>query len=151
VPYEAFDTADAPLLICCGNDRLFAKLAAVLGRPDWAGDERFASNRARLANKAALVGADGAAAAGAAARHWMARFEAAGVPCAPVHTVPEALAHPQVQALGLLQPVPGEDFPLTALPLTVDGQRPGLRGRCAAPGRTQRAHGLPAPVDADHP
>ena len=32
VPYEAFDTADGPLVICCGNDRLFAKLAMALGR-----------------------------------------------------------------------------------------------------------------------
>ena len=49
VPYEAFDTADAPVLICCGNDRLFAKLAGVLDRPGWPQDARFASNRARLA------------------------------------------------------------------------------------------------------
>ena len=55
VPYEAFDTQDAPLLICCGNDRLFAKLATELGRPDWLADERFASNRARLAHKAELL------------------------------------------------------------------------------------------------
>jgi crotonobetainyl-CoA:carnitine CoA-transferase CaiB-like acyl-CoA transferase len=38
--------------------------------------------------------------------------------------VPEALAHPQVQALGILAAVPGQDFALTALPLTIDGQRP---------------------------
>ena len=55
VPYEAFDTQDAPLLICCGNDRLFAKLATELQRPDWLSDERFATNRARLAHKAALM------------------------------------------------------------------------------------------------
>ena len=55
VPYQAFDCADGPLLICCGNDRLFRKLADRLGRPDWPADSRFATNRARLANQAALL------------------------------------------------------------------------------------------------
>ena len=45
VPYEAFEAADGPFLICAGNDRLFAKLADALGRPDWTTDERFAGNR----------------------------------------------------------------------------------------------------------
>ena len=127
VPYEAFDTADAPLLICCGNDRLFAKLAEALGQPGWVSDARFASNRARLAHKAALVALLAPLLRTHPRAAWIERFEAAGVPCAPVHTVPEALAHPQVQALDVLQPVPGEDFRLTALPLTLDGQRPGPR------------------------
>ena len=151
VPYEAFDTADAPLLICCGNDRLFAKFAAEMGHPEWAVDGRFASNRARLANKAALVEAMAPLLRALPRATWLARFEAAGVPCAPVHTVPEALAHPQVQALDLLQPVPGEDFRLTALPLTVDGQRPGLRGGAPRLGEHNAAHGLPAPATTDHP
>jgi crotonobetainyl-CoA:carnitine CoA-transferase CaiB-like acyl-CoA transferase len=108
------------------------------GPPGLGRDERFASNRARLANKAALVGAAGAAAARAAARHLAGPLEAAGVPCAPVHTVPEALAHPQVQALGLLQPVPGEDFPADRAALDRRRPAPGPARRCAAAGRTQR-------------
>jgi formyl-CoA transferase len=136
VPYEALDTADAPLLICCGNDRLFAKLANAVGRPDWIGDERFATNRARIANKAALFAQLAPVLKGRSRAQWIECFEAAGVPCAPVHTVPEALAHPQVRALGMLQPVPGEDFSLTALPLTIDGERP--------------AHRAPAPRLGEH-
>jgi formyl-CoA transferase len=131
VPYEAFDTADAPLLICCGNDRLFAKLADEVGRPDWVADQRFATNRARLANKVLLLEQLGPVLRTKGRTHWMDRLTAAGVPCAPVHTVPEAIAHPQVQALAVLQPVPGEDFKLTALPLSIDGERP--RHRWVAP------------------
>jgi formyl-CoA transferase len=55
VPYEAFDAKDGPFIICCGNDRLFAKLARELGNPAWSEDERFATNRARLNNKNTLV------------------------------------------------------------------------------------------------
>lgn len=35
VPYEAFEASDGPFMICAGNDRLFAKLADVMERPDW--------------------------------------------------------------------------------------------------------------------
>ncbi|HEX2548143.1 MAG TPA: CoA transferase, partial [Ramlibacter sp.] len=131
VPYEAFDTADLPLLVCCGNDRLFAKLAQQLERGDWIADPRFATNRARLAHKAELFAQLQPLLRARSRAEWLARLEGAGVPCAPVHTVPEALAHPQVQALGMLQPVPGGDFSLTAVPLTIDGERP--THRAAAP------------------
>ena len=143
VPYEAFDTADAPLLICCGNDRLFTKLAAELGRPDWPADERFATNRARLAHKAALLAELEPLLRQRPRAEWTARLEAAGVPCAPIHTVPEALAHPQVQALGVLQAVPGEDFRLTALPFTIDGERPALHAGAPRLGQHNALHGIP--------
>ncbi len=143
VPYEAFDTQDAPLLICCGNDRLFAKLATELGRPDWLADERFASNRARLAHKAELLAQLQPLLRARPRAECATRFEAAGVPCAPIHSVPEALAHPQVQALGILAPLPGEDFALTALPFSIDGARPLPRSAAPRLGADNAAHGLP--------
>lgn len=145
VPYEAFDTADGPLLICCGNDRLFAKLADTLGRSDWTQDERFATNRARLLNKQALFAQLMPLLRERPRADWIARFEAVGVPCAPIHTVPEALAHPQVQALGISQPVPGEGFSLTALPLAIDGLRPPLRSGAPRLGEHNTRHGIAAP------
>jgi formyl-CoA transferase len=148
VPYEAFDTADGPLLICCGNDRLFAKLAHAVGRPGWIGDERFATNRARLVNKALLLEQLEPVLRSQDRAQWLNRLTAAGVPCAAVHTVPEAMAHPQVQALEILQTVPGEDFKLTALPLSIDGERPGHR--CVAPrlGQHNADYGVAEPGSA---
>ncbi|NOG73391.1 CaiB/BaiF CoA-transferase family protein [Roseicella sp. DB1501] len=131
VPYQAFDCADGPLLVCCGNDRLFRKFAEVVGRPDWPGDARFASNRARLANQAALL-PEIAALLRAWPRATLAEaLVAAGVPCAPVNGIPEVLAEPQTAAMEMLQTVPGEDFPLVAMPLSFDGERPRIR--CGAP------------------
>ena len=128
VPYQAFDCADGPLLVCCGNDRLFRKFAEVVGRPDWPGDARFASNRARLANQAALL-PEIAALLRAWPRATLAEaLVAAGVPCAPVNGIPEVLAEPQTAAMEMLQTVPGEDFPLVAMPLSFDGERPRIRG-----------------------
>ena len=126
VPYEAFETADRPLLICCGNDRLFAKFAAELGRPEWISDDRFSTNRTRIANKELLLAQISSLLRKRTRAEWIAIFEPAGVPCAPVHSIPEALANAQVEALAMQQPVPGEDFRLTALPLCVDGERPSF-------------------------
>jgi crotonobetainyl-CoA:carnitine CoA-transferase CaiB-like acyl-CoA transferase len=149
VPYEAFDASDAPLLICCGNDRLFAKLAQELGRPHWSGDERFATNRARLANKAELFAELVPLLQARPRAEWLDRLERAGVPCAPIHSLPEAVAHPQVEALGILQRLPHEAMRLTALPFTVDGQRPVLETAAPHLGEHNARHGLP-PLPAIH-
>lgn len=144
VPYEAFETADTPLLICCGNDRLFAKLAHDLGRMDWLADERFATNRARLSHKQTLLNELVPLLRQRPRAEWIKRFNAAGVPCAPVHTVPEALAHPQVMALGMMQAVPDEDFRLTALPVSFNGKRPVHRSAAPRLGEHNVVHGVSA-------
>src|SRR6516165_2808851 len=46
-PFEAFETADRPIIIAAGNDGLFKRLCQALGRADLAKDSRFAGNRAR--------------------------------------------------------------------------------------------------------
>jgi crotonobetainyl-CoA:carnitine CoA-transferase CaiB-like acyl-CoA transferase len=147
VPYEAFDTADAPLLVCCGNDRLFAKLAQELAREDWIADPRFGTNRARLQHKAALFGELVPLLKQRPRADWEQRFTAAGVPCAPINSVAEALAHPQVRALGMAQRVPGEDFTLTALPLSFDGERPQHARVAPRLGEHNTRYGLAANED----
>ena len=44
VPYQPFDAEDQPIIVAIGNDRQFARLAEICGHPEWASDERFASN-----------------------------------------------------------------------------------------------------------
>ena len=131
VPYEAFDARDGAFIICCGNDRLFAKLARELGKPEWSEDERFATNRGRLNNKDTLVVLMSEILRTQDRASWIERLETAGVPAAPINTLPEALNEPQVRALGISQDVPGEDYKLTGSPLSFDGVRPVIRG--AAP------------------
>lgn len=146
VPYEAFDTADHPVLVCCGNDRLFARLAELLGHAEWARDDRYATNRARLRNKDALLAEIRALLGREPRAHWLQRLAAAGIPCAPVHTLPEALAEPHVRALGLHRPVPDEDFSLTALPLSIDGARPASALPAPRLGEHNTAYGLAPPA-----
>jgi crotonobetainyl-CoA:carnitine CoA-transferase CaiB-like acyl-CoA transferase len=135
VPFESFETTTGPIIIAAGNDRLFAKLAKVLGHPEWAADARYATNAARVANKPALLDAIARILAGAARDEWIARLEAEGVPCAVINTLPDAAATAQAAALGIVQPVPGDDYTLIGLPLSFDGERPRIRRAPPAPGQ----------------
>ena len=134
VPYQGFDTADGPVLVCCGNDRLFAKFCALLDRPEWIADPRFATNRARLTNQGELLPMIAALMAQSSRKQWLAALEAAGVPCAPINTIPELAADPQTAALGMLAPVPGTDYQLVALPLSFQGERPAITAPAPALG-----------------
>ena len=130
-PYQAFDAADGPFLICAGNDRLFAKLADVLGHPEWPRDPRFTTNRERLAHKPALVALIDAVLKGAPRRHWIERLAEVGVPAAPINSIAELMDEPQTKAVDLLRTPRGEDFILPGLPISFEGERPPLRS--AAP------------------
>jgi formyl-CoA transferase len=127
VPYEAFDALDGPLLICCGNDRLFAKLSHVLGQTHWITDPKFCTNRQRLLYKEELLQSLRPLLLEKTRDHWVEVFEAVGVPCSPINSLPQSLETPQVQALKLRQVVPGESFELTGIPLSFNGQRPQIQ------------------------
>ena len=131
VPYRAYRTADGDLVVAAGNDKLFAALCAVLGHSEWVSDPRFATNPARVSHAQALYGLLEPAFAADTTACWMARLEAAGVPCAPVQDVAQMLDHAQTRAVGILQSVSGSRIPLVGLPISLDGQRPAPRS--AAP------------------
>jgi CoA:oxalate CoA-transferase len=101
-PFQAYATADRPLVIAAGNDVLFGRLCAALGLPALAADPRFADNRARTENAAQLQAALEGALCRRPAADWLQVLEGAGVPCAVVQDVAEALAHPQVQARNMV-------------------------------------------------
>ena len=128
VPFEAFETSTGPIIIAAGNDRLFAKLAKAVGHPEWAKDPRYATNGARVACKDELIGLIRPIIATQTKGEWIDVLEAEGVPCGVINALPDAIAHPQAKALGIAQPVPGDDdLRLIALPLWFDGVRPGIR------------------------
>jgi len=128
VPFEAFETATGPIVIAAGNDRLFARLAKILGHAEWAADPRFVANAARVAHKDELIAAIATIIATRSKGEWIDALEAEGVPCAVINALPDAVAHPQAQALGIVQPVPGDaDLRLIGLPLSFDGRRPTIR------------------------
>ena len=127
VVFEGFETKNGPIIIAAGNDRLFAKLAVVLGRPEWATDPRYLTNAQRIEHREEIVPEVARIVATRTKGEWIDRLEEAGVPCAPIHAMDEALAHPQAEATGMILPLPELDFELMGLPVSFDGRRPGIR------------------------
>ncbi|HYR38922.1 MAG TPA: CoA transferase [Methylomirabilota bacterium] len=127
VPFESFETKTNPIIIAAGNDRLFAKLATALGHPEWPANPRFATNAARVASKRELIAQIQQILLTRSKGEWIDVLEAAGVPCAPINSLPEAVTEPQAAALGMIQKVPGDDYELMGLPLSFDGARPDIR------------------------
>ena len=127
VPYQAFEASDGAFMILAGNDRLFAKLATAIGKPEWNLDPRFKINPSRVENKNELVSAIQTIVGQASRDTWIAKFREVGVPSAPVQTIPEVLNTPQTLDLDILQPVNGTPLTLVGLPVSVNGKRPHMR------------------------
>lgn len=121
VPYQPFDAADQPIIIAVGNDRQFARLAEICGSPEWAGDERFASNGARVAHRSEMVRLVGGAIRQRPAAQWLERLEAAGIPAGPINTITQALSDVQVQHRQMIRTLAG--IPLVGSPVRLDGAR----------------------------
>ena len=94
-PFAAYACKDGHIVIAAGNDALWTALCAALALP---ADPRFASNAARTEHADAVAAAIEERLATAPAAHWLALLDAAGVPCAPLHDVAQALGHPQTAA-----------------------------------------------------
>ena len=121
VPYQPFAAADQPIIIAVGNDRQFARLAEICGHPEWVGDERFANNAARVANREAMVALVGETIATKPAADWLEQLEVAGIPAGPINRIGQALADVQAQHRGMVRTIAG--MPLVGSPLRLDGAR----------------------------
>jgi crotonobetainyl-CoA:carnitine CoA-transferase CaiB-like acyl-CoA transferase len=101
-PYQAFRASDGWINIGGANQANWERIADALGHPEWRDDARFATNSARMANLAALTSAMNDVLATRTKADWIAAFDAAGVPVGPVHSIGEALEHPQTRARGMV-------------------------------------------------
>ena len=103
-PYQPFATADQPIVVAAGNDGQFRKLCVVLGQPELADDEKFATNPARVTNRVELSEVLTVAFSAAGAAVWQEQLTAVGVPCGPINDIGQAFA--LAESLGL-HPMPG--------------------------------------------
>ena len=101
-PYQAFEASDGYINIGGANQSNWERIAEVLGHPEWREDPRFADNTARMHHRDALAHAMNAVLRTRTRGQWMAVFDAAGVPAGPVHSLGEALEHPQTRARGMV-------------------------------------------------
>ena len=101
-PYQAVRCADGYITLAAGTNRLFQRLCDVLGHPEWAIEPDFANDTLRVRNRAALIDRIEAITALEPRERWLARFDAARVPCGPINRYGETFADPQVLARGMV-------------------------------------------------
>ncbi len=125
VPYQAFETADGFMMVAAGNDNLFRRLCAALGRPGLAEDPRFRTNSNRVVNRGSLIPILEDIFAAAPVDAWAAKLDAAGIPNSPIQSLDKVVGDAQTVALGIIQQGPGSPaLSLVGLPLSFDGARP---------------------------
>jgi crotonobetainyl-CoA:carnitine CoA-transferase CaiB-like acyl-CoA transferase len=110
VPYQAFHAADRPFVLAVGNDAQWRRCCAALGLAALADDPRFAANPLRVEHRETLVALLEQRLRQRPAAEWLDALEAAGVPCAPVQGVREALRDPAFAGRGGLWEMEGPTF-----------------------------------------
>jgi crotonobetainyl-CoA:carnitine CoA-transferase CaiB-like acyl-CoA transferase len=124
VPYQALATRDGHLIVAVFAEKFWRGFCLAVGRPEWERDPRFATNRDRVANRAALMPLVEAVFAGDTTEAWLRRLQAKGVPAAPIQTVDRVLADPQVRLRQMVVEMPHARLgavPTLGTPIKVDG------------------------------
>ena len=143
VPYQEFPCADGHIIIACGNDGQFERLAELLEL----GEDVLAANRTnaqRVGNRSALTAQMAEILEQKSRAHWLAALEAQGVPAGPINTVAEALADPQALHRGLQ--IERDGIPGIRSPLRLSGAPVGETGR--SPGLGEHTAQILAELDA---
>lgn len=98
VPYQVFETSDGHIVIAIGNDGQFKRLCDCIKNPEWAEDEQYKTNPARVQNREILVPMISEIIKTKSAEEWIAEFREADVPCGPVNTMDQVFDMEQTQA-----------------------------------------------------
>ncbi|MDO1559118.1 CaiB/BaiF CoA-transferase family protein [Brevundimonas sp. 2R-24] len=134
-PYQPFATQDGAVVVAVGNDGQFQALCRALDAPGLADDPRFPTNALRVEHRGEMVQALAPLFAARSTADWLARLEAAGVPCGPINTVDQVFAEPQALHRGL----------------TVEQTRADLAGTVRTPANPIRLSQTPAAYDRPPP
>jgi crotonobetainyl-CoA:carnitine CoA-transferase CaiB-like acyl-CoA transferase len=102
-PYETFEALDGEFVIAVGNDDQWRRFCAAVEAPALASDERFTTNRLRLANYETLRPILAEHLRTRTRSDWVEALKSAGVPCGSVRRIAEVLADPQLAARGMVQ------------------------------------------------
>lgn len=97
-PYQAFPTQDGHIIVGGANEKNWERIAQVLGKPEWLSDPRYRRNSDRMRHRDTLLPAIAEILRTKPSAEWLAAFDEAGVPAGPVHSIGEALSHPQTLA-----------------------------------------------------
>lgn len=116
-PYESYPTADHPFVIAIGNDAQFHLMCTVLGQPEWAKDERFATNPDRVRNREVLYELMSARLCTKPSEFWVNELTRVGVPCGPINDIAGAVG--LAEKLGQVPVVDAGGVPTIANPISL--------------------------------
>jgi crotonobetainyl-CoA:carnitine CoA-transferase CaiB-like acyl-CoA transferase len=141
-PYQAFQTADRPVLLGVANDALWRKFCRLAGLDEVADDARFRTNADRVRNREATVAIVAAAMRKRPRDEWVSLLRDAGIPAAPINSFADVMAHPHTRASGMIAEVEHPAYgPLKTVlqPIRFDGKRHGPRSPPPRHGEDSRA------------
>lgn len=97
VPYQALQTKDGYIVVAVGNNEQFSRFCQMIGKPEWAIDERFSKNAKRVLNRNILIPMIEAVMRQKTSTEWIEAMRTADIPGGPVNTMDKVFATPQVQ------------------------------------------------------
>ena len=138
-PSQVFQCADGYVIVAAANDVQFRKLCEAAVRPGLAQDERFATNSARVRNRAIVMPLLEEVFRSRSVADWTATLAKAGVSCGPIYSMDQVFDDPQVKARGMVVEVPYAPagvLKMTANPVRMSG--------------TPLTHSVPPPLLGEH-
>lgn len=140
VPYQVFEALNGHIIIAVGNNSQFTRLCQSLGQPEWAADERFATNSARVKNRELLIPMIAAIIRTRSTGDWITLLQESDVPCGPVSTMDKAFEMEQIKArdmvISMKHPLSDQDIDLVGSPIKMS--------------ETPVRYDLPPPVCGQH-
>jgi CoA:oxalate CoA-transferase len=104
-PYGLFPTRDGQIALAPADDAFFRRLADALQEPGLKTDPLYATQSARVANRARISAIVGGKLAANTTAYWVETLNKAGVPCGPVNSVAEVFADPHIMAQDMVMEV----------------------------------------------
>jgi formyl-CoA transferase len=140
-PYQAFRCADGFITIGAANDRTFVRLCDVLGHPEWASTPEYATDSQRVRHREALARIIESMTVTEPRSHWLALFDANGIPCGPINDYAQVFQDPQVVAREMVVDIEHPTFgSMKALgsPIKMSATPPDVRRRAPLLGEHTR-------------
>jgi crotonobetainyl-CoA:carnitine CoA-transferase CaiB-like acyl-CoA transferase len=119
-PQNVYPCSDGFIAVVVGNDAQFERLCNILEADSLRSDPRFKTNSGRVENVAELTAIVGDLFSQRTRAEWFPLLEAAGLPSAPINTIPQVLEHEQVLHRGMVKTLrhpSGSDVTIVGSPL----------------------------------
>jgi formyl-CoA transferase len=144
IPTGVFKSKDGYINIAASGDAIWRRFAEAIGAPQLLAHPDYRTGKLRSQNRDALNAAIQEKMEEKATAHWVDALNKAGVPSGPIYKMDELFADPQVQHLGISQPIDTTDSrgTLNVLAQPVTLSRTPSRVKLAPPERGQHTESI---------